>query len=74
MVVSVSVHKTSQDCSKCNEKVPKKRHIRSPDCPYCGCRLDGDHNAAINIKNRAEGHPVLKVQRLNSDSRIGCEA
>ncbi|MEQ8383210.1 MAG: transposase, partial [Coleofasciculus sp. A1-SPW-01] len=29
------------------------------------------HNAAINIKNRAEGHPVLKAQRLLRNSRIG---
>ncbi len=32
------------------------------------------HNAAINIKNRAEGHPVLKAKRLLSNSRIGLEA
>lgn len=74
LVVPVSAHNTSQDCSKCGEKVPKKLHIRWHDCPDCGCSLDRDHNAAINIKNRAEGHPVLKAQRLLSDSRIGCEA
>jgi putative transposase len=66
LVVSVSAHNTSQDCSSCGEKVPKKLHIRWHDCPYCGCSLDRDHNAAINIKNRAEGHPVLKAQRLLS--------
>jgi putative transposase len=74
LVVSVSAHNTSQDCSNCGEKVPKKLHIRWHDCPHCRCSLDRDHNAAINIKNRAEGHPVLKAQRLLSDSRIGCEA
>lgn len=31
------------------------------------------HNAAINIKNRAVGHPVLKARRLLSNSRIGRE-
>jgi Putative transposase DNA-binding domain len=41
-------------------KVPKKLDVRWHDCTNCGCSLDRDHNAAINIKNRAEGHPVLK--------------
>ncbi|MEP0789867.1 RNA-guided endonuclease InsQ/TnpB family protein [Funiculus sociatus] len=74
LVVPVSAHNTSQNCSNCGEKVPKKLHVRWHDCPDCGCSLDRDHNAAINIKNRAEGHPVLKAQRLLSNSRIGCEA
>ncbi|MEG4633120.1 transposase [Microcoleus sp. AR_TQ3_B6] len=74
LVVPVSAHNTSQDCSTCGEKVPKKLHIRWHDCPHCGCSLDRDHNAAINIRSRAEGHPVLKAQRLLSNSRIGCEA
>ncbi len=64
LVVPVSAHNTSQDCSNCGEKVPKKLHERWHDCPHCGCSLDRDHNAAINIKNRAEGHPVLKAKSL----------
>jgi len=71
LVVPVSAHNTSQDCSKCSEKVPKKLHVRWHDCINCGCSLDRDQNAAINIQNRAEGHPVLKAQRLLSNSRIG---
>ena len=74
LVIAVSAHNTTQDCSNCGEKVPKKLHVRWHNCPYCGRSLDRDHNAAINIKNRAEGHPVLKAQRLLSNSRIGCEA
>ncbi len=74
LVVPVSAHNTSQDCSNCGNRVPKKLHIRWHDCPHCGCSKDRDHNAAINIKNRAEGHSVLKAQRLLSNSRIGCEA
>ncbi len=62
LVISVSAHNTSQDGSGCGEKVPKKLHIRWHDCPSCGCSLDRDHNAAINIKNRAVGHSVLKAQ------------
>lgn len=74
LVIPVKAFGTSQDCSSCGVKVPKKLHVRWHDCPSCGCSLDRDHNAAINIKNRAEGHPVLKAQRLLSNSRIGCEA
>jgi putative transposase len=62
LVVTVIASGTSQDCSSCGVKVPKKLHIRWHDCPNCGCSLDRDHNAAINIKKRAEGHPVLKSQ------------
>ena len=64
LVVPVSAHNTSQDCSNCGEKVPKKLHIRWHDCPDCGCSLDRDHNAAINIKNRAVGQSVLKAKSL----------
>src|SRR4028118_1268682 len=74
LVVPVSAHNTSQDCSNCGEKVPKKLYIRWHDCSHCGCSLDRDHNAARNIKNRAEGHPVLKAKSLLSDSRIVLEA
>ena len=65
LAVPVSAHNTSQDCSNCGEKVPKKLHIRWHDCPYCGCSLDRDHYAAINIKNRAVGQPVLKAQLMS---------
>ncbi|NER94690.1 MAG: transposase, partial [Symploca sp. SIO1B1] len=47
LVVPVSAHNTSLDCSSCGEKVPKKLHIRWHNCPHCGCSLDRDHNAAI---------------------------
>ncbi|MEG4519120.1 MULTISPECIES: transposase [unclassified Microcoleus] len=65
LVIPVSAHNTSQDCSSCGEKVPKKLHERWHDCPNCGCSLDRDHNAAIVIKNRAVGHPVLKAQSMS---------
>ncbi|MCP2728063.1 RNA-guided endonuclease InsQ/TnpB family protein, partial [Limnofasciculus baicalensis] len=74
LVIPVSAHNTSQDCSNCGEKVPKKLHIRWHNCPHCGFSLDRDHNAAINIKNRAVGHSVLKAKRLLSNSRTGLEA
>ncbi|NER51956.1 MAG: transposase, partial [Symploca sp. SIO1A3] len=70
LVIPVSAHNTTQECSSCGEKVPKKLHIRWHNCPHCGCSLDRDHNAAIIIKNRAVGHPVLKAQ-LMSDGLPG---
>ncbi|NEO01793.1 MAG: IS200/IS605 family element transposase accessory protein TnpB [Moorea sp. SIO3I7] len=74
LAVAVSPKNTSQNCSNCGKKVPKKLHVRWHDCPHCGCSLDRDHNAAINIKNRAAGQSVLKAQRLLRDARIGWEA
>ena len=70
LVIAVNPSGTSQDCSSCGVKVPKKLHERWHSC-LCGCSLDRDHNAAVNILNRADGHAVLKAQRLLSNSRIG---
>ena len=46
---------TSQTCSTCGKKSPKKLSlaIRTFDCSFCGISLDRDHNAAINILLRA---------------------
>ncbi|CAA9423502.1 Transposase [uncultured Microcoleus sp.] len=65
LVIPVSAYNTSQDCSNCGEKVPKKLHVRWHDCPHCRCSLDRDHNAAIVIKNRAVGQPVLKARSMS---------
>ncbi|MEB3179468.1 MAG: transposase [Nostocaceae cyanobacterium] len=62
LIIPVKASGTSQDCSSCGRTVRKKLHERWHDCPNCGCSLDRDHNAAINIKNRAVGHSVLKAQ------------
>ena len=70
LVIPVKASGTSQDCSSCGVKVPKKLHERWHDCPHCGCSLDRDHNAAINIKNRAVGHSVFKAQ-LTSEAIAG---
>lgn len=64
LVIAVNPSGTSQDCSSCGVKVPKKLHERWHSC-LCGCSLDRDHNAAIVIKNRAVGHPVLKAHRVS---------
>ena len=65
LVIPVSAYNTSQDCSNCSEKVPKKLHVRWHDCPHCRCSLDRDHNAAIVTKNRAVGQPVLKARSMS---------
>ena len=46
---------TSQTCSACDQKSPKKLSlaIRTFDCSFCGTSLNRDHNAAINILLRA---------------------
>ena len=51
----VPPHHTSQTCSECCQKSPIKLKLsqRVFHCPSCGLKLDRDHNAAINILNRA---------------------
>ena len=46
---------TSQTCSACGKKSPKKLSlaIRTFNCRFCGTSLDRDHNAAINILFKA---------------------
>ena len=46
---------TSQTCSSCGKKSPKKLSlaIRTFNCQYCGTVLDRDHNAARNILFKA---------------------
>jgi len=64
MTIAVNPNGTSQDCSGCGTKVQKTLSDRLHLCPGCGLTLDRDHNAAINIKYRAVGHPVLKAQEM----------
>ncbi len=51
-VVKVNPYGTSQDCSGCGVKVSKDLSIRTHECPKCGCVLDRDVNAAVNILQR----------------------
>ncbi|MBL1176821.1 RNA-guided endonuclease InsQ/TnpB family protein [Pantanalinema sp. GBBB05] len=64
MTIPVNPNGTTQACSGCGETVPKTIADRWHSCPHCGLELDRDHNAAINIKQRAVGHPV---QALGGD-------
>jgi putative transposase len=64
-VIAVDPNGTSQNCSRCGQKVPKTIQDRWHSCPHCGLELSRDHNAAINIKYRAVGRPVLKAQEMS---------
>jgi len=53
---------TSQDCSRCGKRVKKSLSTRTHLCE-CGCKLDRDHNAGINILRKgidAVGHTESK--------------
>ncbi|NEQ15606.1 MAG: transposase, partial [Moorea sp. SIO3E2] len=52
VTVAVNPAYTSQNCSACGEVVKKSLSTRTHVCK-CGCELDRDHNAAINILTRA---------------------
>ncbi len=63
-VIAVPPHYTSQKCSDCGTLVKKSLSIRTHICHGCGVFLDRDHNAALNIlqkalssdQNGTEGH------------------
>ncbi|MDJ0693009.1 transposase [Mastigocoleus sp. MO_188.B34] len=52
ITVAVNPAYTSQNCSTCGATVKKSLSTRTHVC-QCGCELDRDHNAAINILNLA---------------------
>lgn len=45
---------SSQDCSRCGNRVRKSLAVREHRCIECGLVLHRDHNAAINIRGRAD--------------------
>ncbi|NEN98970.1 MAG: transposase, partial [Moorea sp. SIO3I7] len=58
VTVTVNPRNTSQNCSNCGKKVPKKLKDRIHSCPHCGYVADRDVNAAINVLKLAVGHSV----------------
>ncbi|NEO39764.1 MAG: transposase [Moorea sp. SIOASIH] len=66
ITVGVNPRNTSQNCSNCGKKVPKKLKDRTHYCPHCGYVADRDVNAARNILKLAVGHPVCnKAYRVS---------
>jgi putative transposase len=54
ITIAVNPSYTSQKCSSCGSIVKKSLSTRTHVC-QCGCKLDRDHNAGINILNLGLG-------------------
>jgi transposase len=71
-VIAVNPQYTSQECSNCGSIVKKtlsvRTHIRS-----CGCVLDRDENAAINILQRANTVGRTEIQARLTDYPLSIE-
>jgi putative transposase len=70
VIVSVAPQYTSQNCSNCREIVRKSLSVRTHVC-QCGCILDRDHNAAINILAKAlkqTGYDLSTVGRTETNN------
>ena len=63
---------TSQACSSCGVIVKKSLSTRTHAC-QCGCVLDRDHNAAVNILTKAigtvghTGTSILEIVNASGD-------
>lgn len=68
-VVKVPARYTSQDCSRCGNRVRKSLAVREHRCVECGLVLHRDHNAAINILARSEPL-VMGSNSVPNDPRI----
>jgi putative transposase len=52
-VLAVAPQYTSAECSGCGRRILKSLSVRTHICPGCGLVLDRDHNAALNILQKA---------------------
>ncbi len=72
-VVAVTPHYTSQKCSNCGAIVTKSLSTRTHKCS-CGCQLQRDVNAAINILNFAKnrgGYPRINATGVGISTLVG---
>lgn len=72
-VVAVTPHYTSQKCSNCGAIVKKSLSTRTHKCS-CGCELQRDINAAVNILNTAKnrgGHPRINATGVGISTLVG---
>ncbi len=73
VTVAVNPAYTTQNCSSCGTTVKKSLSTRTHFC-RCGCELDRDHNAAINILNSAlstTGHVGTWLNKSNASGDLG---
>lgn len=66
ITVAVNPAYTSQECHNCGTIVKKSLSTRAHICK-CGCEIDRDHNAAINILNRGintTGHVGISILEI----------
>jgi predicted RNA-binding Zn-ribbon protein involved in translation (DUF1610 family) len=54
-VVKVPPAYTSQICSCCGDRLAMPLSVRVYECPVCGLVMDRDHNASVNILDKACG-------------------
>jgi putative transposase len=73
-VVAVNPRMTSQKCSDCGAIVKKSLSTRTHKCS-CGCELQRDVNAAINILNLGKqargGHPQSNATGVGASTLVG---
>jgi putative transposase len=50
ILVKVNPAYTTQDCFLCGNRVKKSLSVRTHFCEKCGCKMDRDHNSALNIE------------------------
>ena len=65
-LIKVNPKNTSQACSGCGVLVKKEISVRIHNCSDCGLVMDRDHNAAINILDRA----VVSPEFVNVNQQI----
>jgi len=69
-VIAVAPNFTSQDCSACGTQVKKSLSVRTHVCHACGLVMDRDHNAAINIVDKAS-RTVGQTGTARADDAVG---
>lgn len=72
VLVAVTPHYTSQNCSACGKTVRKSLSTRTHRC-LCGCALDRDHNAALNILKQGM-HALEKTTAGHAESHAPGES
>jgi putative transposase len=71
ITIAVNPAYTSQQCSSCGAVVKKSLSTRTHVC-RCGCQLDRDHNAGINILNLGLRAALsLEVLSAESEPQLG---